>query len=83
MARCTVERRMRDLGLSASGVPRRCATVAGPGHERAADRLRRDFTAERPNAQHQPTNPSESTVEVSIEVGAVQRACVSTPLIKA
>lgn len=50
-ARCTVERRMRALGLHGArrGTKTR-TTIADPHHERAADRLRRDFTAARPNA---------------------------------
>ncbi|MFI7431745.1 IS3 family transposase [Micromonospora sp. NPDC049836] len=49
-ARCTVERLMRDAGLT--GVVRGKkirTTTADPGHERAADLLNRDFTAARPN----------------------------------
>ncbi|MBU8855754.1 MULTISPECIES: IS3 family transposase [unclassified Micromonospora] len=49
-ARCTVERLMRDAGLT--GVVRGKKirnTVADPGHQRAADLLNRDFTAARPN----------------------------------
>ncbi|AYF26676.1 hypothetical protein CSH63_04185 [Micromonospora tulbaghiae] len=50
VARCTVERLMRDCGLT--GVVRGKkirTTMAEPGHERAADLLNRDFTARRPN----------------------------------
>jgi putative transposase len=51
VARCTVERRMRVLGLHGARRGKRVrTTVADPGHERAADRLQRDFTAARPNA---------------------------------
>ncbi|WUE08593.1 IS3 family transposase [Nonomuraea sp. NBC_00507] len=51
VARCTVERRMRALGLQGVRRGRKVrTTVADPGHERAADRLQRDFTASRPNA---------------------------------
>jgi putative transposase len=50
VARCTVERLMRAGGLV--GVVRGKkvrTTVADAGHERAADRVNRDFTAECPN----------------------------------
>ena len=52
VARCTVERIMHEDGLH--GVRRGRAirtTIAGkgPGHERAADLLKRDFTAPAPN----------------------------------
>jgi putative transposase len=50
VARCTVERLMRQAGLC--GVVRGKkvrTTVADPGHQRAGDRVNRDFTAERPN----------------------------------
>ncbi|GAA3529905.1 hypothetical protein GCM10022419_006070 [Nonomuraea rosea] len=51
VARCTVERRMRALGLQGARRGTRVrTTVADPSHERAPDRLRRDFTATRPNA---------------------------------
>lgn len=49
-ARCTVERLMREHGLR--GVVRGKkvrTTVADPAHERAGDRVNRNFTAERPN----------------------------------
>lgn len=49
-ARCTVARLMRDLGLE--GVRRGkkiCTTIRDDGQERAADLLRRDFTASSPN----------------------------------
>ncbi|GAA3668114.1 hypothetical protein GCM10022224_035380 [Nonomuraea antimicrobica] len=51
VARCTVERRMRVLGLQGARRGRKIRTTTpDPGHARAADRLRRDFTAQRPNA---------------------------------
>ncbi|MEO3795822.1 IS3 family transposase [Nonomuraea sp. B10E15] len=51
VARCTVERRMRALGLQGARRGKKIRTTTpDPGHERAADRLRRDFTATRPNA---------------------------------
>lgn len=50
VARCTVERLMRELGLhGARRGPRVTTTVRDDGHERAADLLRRDFTAAAPN----------------------------------
>jgi putative transposase len=51
VARCTVERRMRALGLQGARRGKRIRTTTpDPGHERAADRLQRDFTAQRPNS---------------------------------
>ncbi|PZG28665.1 IS3 family transposase [Spongiactinospora gelatinilytica] len=51
VARCTVERRMRALGLQGARRGKKIrTTTSDPGHERASDRLRRDFTAQRPNA---------------------------------
>jgi putative transposase len=51
VARCTIERLMRDLGLV--GVRRGDSfvktTCADPSHERAPDRVHRDFTAPAPN----------------------------------
>lgn len=50
VARCTVERRMKALGLQ--GVRRGRTirtTVRDAGHERACDLVRRDFTAQAPN----------------------------------
>jgi len=50
VARCTVERLMRDAGLAGVLRGKRVrTTVADPSHQRAADRLNRDFTAQRPN----------------------------------
>ena len=50
MARCTVERRMRALGLTGAG-PSRTVRTTGPakGNPVPDDLLRRDFTAARPN----------------------------------
>ena len=50
MARCTVERRMRALGLTGAG-PGRTVRTTGPakGNPVPDDLLRRDFTAARPD----------------------------------
>ncbi|MFI0422817.1 IS3 family transposase [Spongiactinospora sp. 9N601] len=51
VARCTVERRMRVLGLQGARPGKKIrTTTSDPGHDRAADRLRRYFTATRANA---------------------------------
>ncbi|TDC03363.1 IS3 family transposase [Nonomuraea longispora] len=51
VARGTIERRMRALGLRGARRGKKVrTTMADPSHERAADRLQRDFTATRPNA---------------------------------
>lgn len=50
VARCTVERLMRELVLSGAVRSRRVrTTIRDDGHERARDLLRRDFTAPSPN----------------------------------
>lgn len=52
VARCTVERLMRELGIEGAAARRkrpRTTVPAGPGHERPADLLERDFTAPAPN----------------------------------
>jgi putative transposase len=50
VARCTVERLMRRAGLLGVSRGRRVRTrVADSGHERATDRVKRDFTAAAPN----------------------------------
>lgn len=50
MARCTVERRMRALGLHGARRGKKIRTTTpDPGHQRAADLVKRDFTASRPN----------------------------------
>ncbi|MFF0526219.1 IS3 family transposase [Actinomadura nitritigenes] len=50
VARCTVERLMRELCLHGARRGRKVrTTVRDDGHERAADLLRRDFTAPSPN----------------------------------
>lgn len=50
VARCTVARLMRDLGLEGARRGKEIrTTVRDDGHERSADLLQRDFTASRPN----------------------------------
>ena len=52
VARCTVERLMREHGLRGvrrGKAPRTTVQGTGSGHERAADLLKRDFTADAPN----------------------------------
>lgn len=50
VARCTVERRMKALGLQGVRRGKKIrTTVRDQGHERADDLVQRDFTAERPN----------------------------------
>ncbi|MEU7852520.1 IS3 family transposase [Nonomuraea sp. NPDC049141] len=50
VARCTVERRMRTLGLQGARRGKKIrTTMADPGHQRAADLVKRDFTPPRPN----------------------------------
>ncbi|MBB5817026.1 putative transposase [Streptosporangium becharense] len=50
VARCTVERRMRALGLAGARRGKKIrTTTADPGHQRASDLLKRDFSAPRPN----------------------------------
>ena len=52
VARCTVERLMREHGLEGvrrGKAPRTTEQGTGAGHERAADLLKRDFTADAPN----------------------------------
>jgi putative transposase len=51
VARCTVERLMRDLGIAGVGTPAKKprTTVPAVAAERPADLLERDFDAERPN----------------------------------
>jgi putative transposase len=50
VARCTVERLMRAAGLAGAVRGRKVrTTIPDPGHERAPDRVNRDFTAARPN----------------------------------
>ncbi len=52
VARCTVERVMRDNGRCGARRGRKFRTTVpgkGPGHERAPDLLKRDFTAPAPN----------------------------------
>jgi putative transposase len=50
VARCTVERLMRELGLAGARRGKKVrTTVQDEGHGRAADLLKRDFTAAAPN----------------------------------
>jgi putative transposase len=50
VARCTVERLMRDLGICGIRRGKKVrTTIRDDGHERAADLLKRDFSAARPN----------------------------------
>jgi putative transposase len=50
VARCTVERLMCELGLHGARRGKKIrTTIADPGHDRAGDLLKRDFTATRPN----------------------------------
>src|SRR5438093_11686435 len=52
VARCTVERVMRENGLRGARRGRKVRTTIpgkGPGHERAADLIGRDFTAPAPS----------------------------------
>jgi len=50
VARCTVARLMRELGICGVVRGRRCrTTVAADVSERPLDRVQRDFTAQRPN----------------------------------
>ncbi|MGN9914762.1 IS3 family transposase [Phytohabitans sp. LJ34] len=50
VARCTVERLMRRAGLAGAARGKKIrTTVPDPRHQRAGDRLNRDFTAPRPN----------------------------------
>jgi transposase InsO family protein len=51
VARCTVERLMRRMGLSGAvrGRAYKVTTIVDPGATRPADRVQRNFTAQRPN----------------------------------
>ena len=50
VARCTVERLMRELGLAGAVRGRKIrTTVSDPAHERAPDLVKRDFVATAPN----------------------------------
>ena len=52
VARCTVERLMREMGIAGVSARRkrpRTTVPAGPGHDRPSDLLERDFTASAPN----------------------------------
>ena len=52
VARCTVERLMRELGIAGAAAQRKKprTTVPGAAGSRPADLLERDFTAPRPTA---------------------------------
>jgi putative transposase len=53
VARCTVERLMRAHGWRGATRARKVrTTIPGPGHARAPDLVRRDFTASRPGQLH-------------------------------
>jgi putative transposase len=57
VARCTVERIMRQDGLQGTRRGRKIHTTIpgkGPGHERAADLICRDFTALAPRRPPDP-----------------------------
>ena len=60
MARCTVERLMRDLGLAAAlagdGVEAHHHRRRGP--DRPADLVERQFAADRPNRSGWPISPT-------------------------
>ena len=49
IARCTVERLMRELGLSGVCAVRKRPRTTVPGAERPGDLLERDFTADAPD----------------------------------
>lgn len=49
VARCTVERLMRELGISGVTAPRKRPRTTIPGSDRPSDLLERDFTADAPD----------------------------------
>ena len=51
VARCTVERLMREMGIAGAAAQRKRprTTVPGASEQRPADLLERDFTAPAPN----------------------------------
>ncbi|MFC4016206.1 IS3 family transposase [Nonomuraea purpurea] len=49
VARCTVERLMRELGIAGVSAKRKRPRTTLPGAERPSDLLERDFTADAPN----------------------------------
>lgn len=49
VARCTVERLMRELGIAGVTAPRKRPRTTIPGQDRPGDLLERDFTADAPN----------------------------------
>ncbi|MFC4914113.1 IS3 family transposase [Actinomadura gamaensis] len=81
VARCTVERLMRELGLQGARRGRKIrTTMPDQAHERAGDLLRRDFTADAPNRRwvadftHVPT--WAGVVYVAFVVDIFSRAVV-------
>ena len=81
VARCTVERLMRDLGIQGARRGKEIrTTVRDEGHERASDLLKRDFTAARPNqrwvADFTHVATWAGTVYVAFVVDVFSRAVV-------
>ena len=83
VARCTVERIMRDDGLHGARRGRKVRTTIpgkGPGHGRAPDLINRDFTAEAPNrrwvADFTQVAPLAGTVYVAFAVDIFSRMIV-------
>ncbi|MGW0425470.1 IS3 family transposase [Streptomyces sp. NPDC003015] len=81
VARCTVARLMRDLGLEGARRGKKIrTTIRDDGQERAADLLRRDFTASRPNerwvADFTYVATSSGIVYVAFVVDVFSRAIV-------
>jgi putative transposase len=83
VARCTVERLMRGHGLQGvrrGKAPRTTVQGTGSGHERAADLLKRDFTADAPNrrwvADFTYVATLAGTVYVAFVVDVFSRAVV-------
>jgi putative transposase len=81
VARCTVERLMRQAGLAGVVRGRKIrTTLANPDHHRAGDLIRRDFTAGRPNrrwvADFTHVATFAGTVYVSFVVDLYSRAIV-------
>ncbi|MEU3837984.1 IS3 family transposase [Streptomyces microflavus] len=81
VARCTVARLMRDLGLEGARRGKTIrTTVRDDGHERSADLLQRDFTASRPNerwvADFTPVATWSGIVYVALVVDVFSRAIV-------
>ncbi|MFE3416426.1 IS3 family transposase [Streptomyces mirabilis] len=81
VARCTVARLMRDLGLEGARRGKKIrTTIRDDGQERAGDLLRRDFTASRPNERWVPDFAHVATwsgiVHVAFVVDVFSRAVV-------